>query len=488
MRIQRESQGSLSRALAHRRFAATAAAASVVWLAFQAGVAQAADGSWILNNAGNWSTSINWFGSPNPVPGGAGSTVWLTNNITAARTVTIDTVGSRTVGVLNIGSGNGLYAFTLAAGTGMTLTFDNSGSNARLNQISTSTNSTISAPLQLNSPLDITNESGNTLTLSGTITNLSESVMTINNQGTGSGGVTISGAIRNSAEQISVTQNSSTSKLTLSVGVTGSGDLILQNNSTTPGAITLSGTSINNSGRFINSGSGTGSVTNSAVIGVNVTGVIQNSTNSPLIISSGTHTYSGTTTINAGILVVGGGTINNTTNIVIMAGATFDVSALASGFSVASGKRLTCGSTSGTAIVNATGRTLTLATGALLAFQADGTSGTVGKMVVTNILALNINVVTVNVNGSTLAQGTYRLLECTGTLTGVAGGDAVMTGTPLSNGCFGFIQTTAGAAGYVELVVMKAPVFTGGSYDGFDSRSFLNNEITKKKGTLIRVF
>lgn len=487
MRIQRESQGSLSRALAHRRFAATAAAASVVWLTFQAGVAQAVDGSWTNVAAnGNWSVSGNWLGSPNPVPGGVGALVWLTNNITAARTVTIDNA-SRTVGVLNIGSGNGLFAFTLAA-TSATLTFDNSGSNARLNQISTSTNSTISAPLQLNSPLDIANESGNTLTLSGTITNLSGNAVIINNQGAGSGGVTISGAIRNSTDQISVTQNSSTSKLTLSGGVTGSGDLILQNNSTTPGAITLSGTSINNSGRFINSGSGTGSVTNSAVIGVNVTGVIQNSTNSPLIISAGTHTYSGTTTINAGILVVGGGTINNTTNIVIMAGATFDVSALASGFSVASGKRLTCGSTSGTAIVNATGKTLTLATGALLAFQADGTSGTVGKMVVTNNLALNINVVTVNVNGSTLAQGTYRLLECTGTLTGVAGGDAVMTGTPLSNGCLGFIQTTAGAAGYVELVVMKAPVFTGGSYDGFDSRSFLNNEITKKKGTLIRVF
>jgi hypothetical protein len=80
-------------------------------------------------------------------------------------------------------------------------------------------------------------------------------------------------------------------------------------------------------------------------------------------------------------------------------------------------------------------------------------------------------------------------LECTGTLTGVAGGDAVMTGTPLSNGCFGFIQTTTGTVGYVELVVRKAPVFTGGSYDGFDSRSFLNRDIPKNKtGTLIRFF
>lgn len=113
MRVQRENQCSLSRA-SRGRFAATAAAASVVWLMLQAGVAGAVDGSWINVSGGTWSTSANWFGSPNPVPGGAGSTIWITNNITAARNVTIDTT-SRTVGVLNIGSGNGLFAFTLAA-------------------------------------------------------------------------------------------------------------------------------------------------------------------------------------------------------------------------------------------------------------------------------------------------------------------------------------------------------------------------------------
>ncbi len=242
--------------------------------------------------------------------------------------------------------------------------------------------------------------------------------MTLSNQGTGSGSVTISGVIKNSDYPISVTQNSATSKLTL----------------------------------------------------------------------SGANTYSGTTTISAGTLALTVATaVGGSASIVIMAGATFDVSAVTLSIKgSAPVQTLGCGSTSGTAIVNATGRTLTLASGALLAFQADGTS--VCKMVVTNNLTLNNNVVTVNVNGSALAQGTYRLLECTGTLTGVAWPDAVMTGMPLSTGCLGFIQTTAGTSGYMELVVLKAPVFTGGSYDGFDTRSFLNSEIPTKKGTLVSFF
>jgi autotransporter-associated beta strand protein len=254
--------------------------------------------------------------------------------------------------------------------------------------------------------------------------------------------------------------------------------------------MTINGTAIVNGGFLLTlDGSGTGGITFGSTSIISGTGGLKVDRSGGGVVTLGAaNTYTGTTTINAGTLAMSAGSLA-TTNIVIMSGAAFDVSALASGFSVGSGKWLTCGSTSGTAVVNATGKTLTLASGALLAFQADGTSGTVGKMVVTNNLTLTSNVVTVNVNGSTLAQGTYRLLECTGTLTGVAGGDAVMTGTPLSNGCFGFIQTTTGTVGYVELVVRKAPVFTGGSYDGFDSRSFLNRDIPKNKtGTLIRFF
>src|SRR6187402_3878896 len=65
----------------------------------------AADGTWVGTANGNWSVASNWSSNPT-VPGGTGSTVGLTLDIAATRTVTIDTT-SRTVGTLNIGDSNG---------------------------------------------------------------------------------------------------------------------------------------------------------------------------------------------------------------------------------------------------------------------------------------------------------------------------------------------------------------------------------------------
>src|SRR5437764_500066 len=57
----------------------------------------------------------------------------------------------------------------IAASGGGTLTFDNGGSNAQINMVSTSGNNTISAPVILTSSLDVSNASANTLTISGAI-------------------------------------------------------------------------------------------------------------------------------------------------------------------------------------------------------------------------------------------------------------------------------------------------------------------------------
>src|SRR5436190_1241811 len=64
-------------------------------------LAHAVDGTWNVDSAGSWSLNTNWTSNPS-IPGGAGSTVNLTFNITANRIITIDTT-SRTVGFLNIG-------------------------------------------------------------------------------------------------------------------------------------------------------------------------------------------------------------------------------------------------------------------------------------------------------------------------------------------------------------------------------------------------
>ena len=130
---------------------------------------------------------------------------------------------------------------------------------------------------------------------------------------------------------------------------------------------------------------------------------------------------------------------------------------------------MAAGSASGTANVTATGKTVTMSSGSLLSFQAGGGgSTTVGKISVAGNLTLNANAVTVNVTGPALAGGTYRLMDCTGTLANTGTfGTPTITGTPLSSGTAS-ISVTTGAAGHIDLVV--APTYTmiynGNTSDG----------------------
>jgi fibronectin-binding autotransporter adhesin len=137
-------------------------------LILAAPAAHAASGNWTNLAGGNWSAAASW--NPNAVPGtAAGDTVGITANITAARTVTIDTT-SRTVGTLNIGDpGSSYFAYTLAASGGATLTFNNSGSGANLVQATTTAADIISAPLVLADNLTINNTGSGGITLSGVI-------------------------------------------------------------------------------------------------------------------------------------------------------------------------------------------------------------------------------------------------------------------------------------------------------------------------------
>ena len=96
---------------------------------------------------------------------------------------------------------------------------------------------------------------------------------------------------------------SGTALFTVSGGVGGSGNLILNTNNNTNG-ITLSGTAINNTGAMINSGIGSATTTISAVIGPNVNGVTQTAPTSTLNLT-GINTYTGNTTITLGTLQIG---------------------------------------------------------------------------------------------------------------------------------------------------------------------------------------
>jgi autotransporter-associated beta strand protein len=150
------------------------AAALTVLAALQS---HATSGNWTNNAASVWSAATNWSSNPT-IPGtAAGDTVGLNFDITANRTVTIDTT-SRTVGTLNLGDPtSGYFIYTLAASGGAALTFNNNGSGALLSK-PTAANSAldlISAPIVLADNLTIdtavtgTGNSGNSIQISGLI-------------------------------------------------------------------------------------------------------------------------------------------------------------------------------------------------------------------------------------------------------------------------------------------------------------------------------
>jgi autotransporter-associated beta strand protein len=233
-----------------------------------------------------------------------------------------------------------------------------------------------------------------------------------------------------------------------------------------------------------NSGSGSyaygdGSTNNSGII-VGAINLLMNGTGTQTL--GDTNTYSGNTFItNTATLALGAnGSISSTPQVSIASGAAFDVSALASFTFTGSSpvQNLAGGSTSGTGNINATGKTVTLASGATASFRAvGGGNPSAGKISVTGNLALNNNAVTVSVDGGILGAGTYRLLDGTGTLTGSANATPAITGIgSILSGASVSISTTAGSAGHVDLIVSK--VATSVSLNSSNNPSGYHDAVT----------
>ena len=148
---------------------------------------------------------------------------------------------------------------------------------------------------------------GGALNLSGTVTFNAEA-LTLNGTGVSSGG-----ALRNTA-------NNNTFPGAITLGASG-----VRINSDS-GTLTLSG-GITGSAKNLTVG-GSGNVTISSVIGTG-SGTVTKDGSGKLTLSA-TNTYTGTTTISTGTLALAStGLINTTPAIVIAAGATYDVSAIA---------------------------------------------------------------------------------------------------------------------------------------------------------------
>jgi len=184
---------------------------------------------------------------------------------------------------------------------------------------------------------------------------------------------------------------------------------------------------------------------------------------------SGPNTYSGNTTISSGTLKLAStGTINSTPQIVIAAGATYDVSVITSPYTLsasttlsASGTGTTIGSTAAT-IKGPT--TVSLGSqGVALTFTPTGFNGDTthpALLVSQGALTFNNNTISVNNAAATpLGVGTYRLIQVTGgTINSAPNTSVSIAGAGKAAGTTAAISVSGGN---VNLVVSKGnPTFS----------------------------
>lgn len=114
---------------------------------------------WNVDAGGSWNTAGNWIGG---IPNAGGDTASFTFPITAPRTVTLD--GNKTVGGATFNAANG---YTIAPGSGGTLTLGNGTSNALV--FAQNGSHTVAVPVSLASNTIIDTDSDAALALNGSV-------------------------------------------------------------------------------------------------------------------------------------------------------------------------------------------------------------------------------------------------------------------------------------------------------------------------------
>ena len=334
--------------------------------------AWAAADSWIAGANANWFTAGNWSaGVPAP---GDDAIIPSTNSTTAtisgataatANSLSIDnggvTVGNITAGQLTVGGtitvgtfgANGKLTLTLGtiSANGLSVGATGSYSDTAGNTIIlTGSSPTIQMAAGVNVIVNSTITGANgltkdglgTLTLTGSNTysggtTISNGTLQVGNSGTtgflGSGDVTNNGALVFKRSDSLAVDNAISG--TGSVAQAGSGTLTLLGTNTYSGTTTINGGTLQVGNGATNGTLGTGAVINNSILVFDhsddlvvsnaISGggnFIQNGSNTLTLV--GTNTYSGSTTINAGTLVVGDGGTNGS----IGTGPVIDNSAL----------------------------------------------------------------------------------------------------------------------------------------------------------------
>lgn len=429
--------------------------------------------------AGLWGDSATWHfntGSGNgfvnapdgQTPTSGDDTILITNAVTVAANVTADQVTVGAGGELTVNNGQTL---TVANGAGTdlvvngTLAFVGNGKLAGAGQVSLNAGGTVvisdangittsGASGNIQSTGTRTYSTGANYTYAGTA-----------NQAVGNG---LPGTVAD------LTVNNPGNTVTLASNVLVSGTLTLTAGTLNANGNDMAANQLAGSGTLGNTGAAktltVGGGGGSSAFGGAISGALTlTKSGAGVLTLSGVNTYNGTTVFGGGTLALSGsGALVNTPEINLAAGATLSVAGIVPASYSLSGsspqQTLACGSGSGAASVDATGKTLVLASGALATFKADGTGGTVGRISVTGNLELNANAITVAVENAALGLGTYRLLECSGTLanTGTFGAPSI-TGLGLAPDTVATLNVVTGAGGYLELQVsstsMPAPEF-----------------------------
>ncbi len=278
-----------------RRLLALAAASVLAAGGWAGANLHAATQTWAPGGAdgsGNWDTATaNW----NP-----GSTTWVNGNVaafglggTGSYTVTIDTAGITASGLTFNAMGSGGY-YTLAATAGNGLTLNNGGSGGTVD-VSLGTNATITAPMTVDSNLNVVSVGNHSLTFSG------------------SGSISFASGIA-----VTIGTGSSSNTPTIIAIATGSGgghpNLILDGG-------TYQSFDIGHSGQLLTSEGGAGifntfDANNNSTSGVE-SSISQTAAGTTFVLQDGTiNLVVDNSTFTAGTLQIGSATSANPTNVV----------------------------------------------------------------------------------------------------------------------------------------------------------------------------
>ncbi len=251
---------------------------------------------WGSSTGSTWTNAANWTG---PVPDGAGvAAIFATSpGLTASGTVTLD--GNHTVGTLTF---NNTASYTIAPGTGGTLTIDNSGAASAPGFTVQAGDHSISAPINATAGgLTFNTASGTHLTISGAISgigglvNSGSGTVILSSPNTFTGNTLLTGGTLQLTNALAL-QNS-----TLDTGTAAGAAIDLNGLNITLGGLQGS-QNLDLKGGAISIGNNNANTTFSAAL-TNSAG-----TGSIVKIGSGTlslaaaGTYNGATTINAGTL------------------------------------------------------------------------------------------------------------------------------------------------------------------------------------------